>query len=119
MSAPAEDEVREVIAHQAAEWFVTNQSETAEEQARVAFMNWLRSSPLHVEEYLRMAAISRDLGAATADMRQSLEGLLTDARLDDVRRDETGHAAAIRSAVGRAVRAKRSSWSPTWRRGGV
>ena len=119
MISPTEDEVRMVIAHQAAEWFVTNQSEVVEEQERVAFMNWLRTSPVHVEEYLRIAAISRDLGVAATDTRLSLDALLADARPNDTLRDDTGHVAAVRPPVRRAARAERSSWAPAWRFGGV
>ena len=67
MNTPSEDEVRLIVAKQAADWFVNNRSAVAEEQERVTFMNWLRTSPLHVEEYLRIAAISRDLQAVAAD----------------------------------------------------
>ena len=80
MNMPSQDEVRMIVAKQAADWFVNNRSATAEEQERVTFMNWLRTSPLHVEEYLRIAAISRDLEAVAADPRLSMEGLLADAR---------------------------------------
>jgi transmembrane sensor len=116
MNTPPEDEVRKIIAKQAAEWFVNNWSAVAEEQERVAFMNWLRTSPLHVEEYLRIAAVSRDLKAVAADPRLSLEGLLADAGDDDSLSDEADHAAAVRHPVERP-RATRSSWLPAWRFG--
>ena len=114
MNAPSEDEVRLIVAKQAADWFVNNRSAVAEEQERVTFMNWLRTSPLHVEEYLRIAAISRDLQAVAADPRMSLEELLADAGGDPSLSDEADHAAAVRHLSARAPRAKRSSWTPAW-----
>jgi len=79
---PDEEAVRVVIAQQAADWFVTNQSGPGAEAERAAFMGWLRTSPLHVEEYLRIAAISRDLGRAAADPAWSLDGLIAEARTE-------------------------------------
>jgi transmembrane sensor len=114
MNMPSEDEVRMIVAKQAADWFVNNRSATAEEQERVTFMNWLRTSPLHVEEYLRIAAISRDLEAVAADPRLSIVGLLADARDDASLSDEADHAAAVRHPSVRATRAKRWSWIPAW-----
>jgi transmembrane sensor len=114
MNMPSEDEVRMIVAKQAADWFVNNRSATAEEQERVTFMNWLRTSPLHVEEYLRIAAISRDLEAVAADPRLSIVGLLADARDDASLSDEADHAAAVRHPSVRAPRAKRWSWIPAW-----
>src|ERR1700692_2740703 len=96
MSTPPEDEVRLIVAKQAADWFVNNRSAVAEEQERVTFMNWLRTSPLHVEEYLRIVAISRDLQTVAADPRVSLEELLADAADDPPLSDEADYAATVR-----------------------
>lgn len=114
MNTPSEDEVRLIVAKQAGDWFVNNRSAVAEEQERVTFMNWLRTSPLHVEEYLRIAAISRDLQAVAADPRVSLEELLADAGDDPSLSDEADYAATVRHPAERATRAKRSSWIPAW-----
>ncbi len=46
-------------------------------------MTWLRTSPLHVEEYLGVATIARDLGAAGPDPQVSLEALLAQARREE------------------------------------
>jgi transmembrane sensor len=114
MNTPSEDEVRMIVAEQAAEWFLNNRSAVDEEQDRVAFMNWLRTSPLHVEEYLRIAAISRDLEEVAADPRISLEGLLAEAGDDASLSDEADHAAAVRHPAERVTRAKRPSWIAAW-----
>jgi transmembrane sensor len=114
MNTPSEDEVRLIVAKQAADWFVNNWSAVAEEQERVTFMNWLRTSPLHVEEYLRIAAISRALQAVAANPRVSIEELLADPGDDPSQSDEADYAATVRHRAGRATRAKRSSWIPAW-----
>jgi len=61
------------IAEQAAEWYL-DQREGLDETQRARFLAWLRLSPLHVSEYLGMARLHGDLGAAAA-----LDALDTDA----------------------------------------
>ena len=58
--------IRDAIAEQAAEWCVKNQAGPLADRERGHFIDWLRSSPLHVEEYLAIATILRDLPIATA-----------------------------------------------------
>jgi transmembrane sensor len=67
--------VQQLIAREAADWFVANRAGLSSKE-RDAFTAWLRSSPLHVQEYLGIAAISRDLRLACADSANSLETLL-------------------------------------------
>jgi transmembrane sensor len=58
--------IRDAIAEQAAEWCVKNQAGPLADRERAQFIDWLRSSPLHVEEYLAIATILRDLPVAPA-----------------------------------------------------
>jgi transmembrane sensor len=58
------DLIRDAIAEQAAEWCVKNQAGPLADRERAQFIDWLRSSPLHVEEYLAIATILRDLPVA-------------------------------------------------------
>lgn len=58
---------RSFVAQQAAEWFVENRSNAASQEDRAAFMEWLRLSPVHVEEYLKVAGVAHSLRAATDD----------------------------------------------------
>lgn len=67
---------RSIVAQQATEWFVENRSNAATKESRVAFMEWLRSSPLHVEEYLKVAGLAHDLRAVTEDSQFNLDQLL-------------------------------------------
>ena len=76
----SDDPMRAAIAQQAADWFVTNQSGESAGRVRRGFMTWLRISPVHVEEYLRTAAVAQDLGRAVDDSRYSIDALVADAR---------------------------------------
>jgi transmembrane sensor len=77
-----EEQIRTVVARQAADWFIANQGATPDYPERTAFMAWLKASPIHVEEYLGVALVARDLPAAADDPDISLESLLELARAD-------------------------------------
>ena len=73
------DRVRSLVTEEAADWFVANRAGlTAQE--RQAFAAWLKSSPLHVEEYLGIAATARDLHPACAYPEDSIDALIEQAR---------------------------------------
>jgi transmembrane sensor len=52
-------QIDRLLAHRAAEWIETLKSGDPRDQA--AFVEWLRQSKLHVEHYLEMVAIDREL----------------------------------------------------------
>jgi transmembrane sensor len=58
---PNDEDIRSAIATQAAEWFLANQSGTLPESERAAFLAWLKTSPVHVREFLGVAGVSRDI----------------------------------------------------------
>jgi transmembrane sensor len=66
---------RDAIAEQAAEWFVMNASKFPGDTERRQFVAWLRSSPIHVEEYLAVATIASELPAAAALVEDTLWGI--------------------------------------------
>jgi transmembrane sensor len=78
----ARDSVRTSIAQQAAEWFVANRDGTPDAIQRSTFAAWLKTSPQHVEEYLGIALVARELRTA-ADPELSLEALLAQARTSE------------------------------------
>ncbi len=78
-------EIREAIAEQASEWFIENRSGLLDAEASVGFMAWLRTSPTHVEVYLRLAALAPDFRAAATATKIPLETLLARANADNVR----------------------------------
>ena len=77
-----EEQIRSVVARQAADWFMANQDAAPDYPERAAFIAWLKSSPIHIEEYLGVALVARDLPAAADDPDISLESLLELARAE-------------------------------------
>ena len=78
-----DEEVRVSIAQEAAVWFVRNRAKAVSAQERAAFGLWLKSSPMHVEEYLKTAVIARDLHAAIDPSHPDFKSWLEDAQSDD------------------------------------
>ncbi|MBS0374747.1 MAG: FecR domain-containing protein [Proteobacteria bacterium] len=60
----ATDRTREAITDSAAEWLVALRDEELGEADHAAFLAWLRASPRHVEEYLRLRALDRRVAIA-------------------------------------------------------
>jgi transmembrane sensor len=73
------DKVRELITEEAAEWFVANR-EGLTPKEREEFVAWLRTSPVHVEEYLAHSLIARDLRKACEYSDDAIAELLARAR---------------------------------------
>lgn len=78
----SEEQIRSAVALQAGEWFVANGAGPLDHADRAAFVDWLKASPVHVEEYLGIALVARDLAAAADDPGIPLESLLDEARAD-------------------------------------
>jgi transmembrane sensor len=74
-----EEQVRAAIAQQAAEWLLAN-DEGLDARESAALAAWLQASPVHVEEFLRVSVIARDLREARTDPEFSLETVLASAR---------------------------------------
>jgi transmembrane sensor len=77
-----DEQMRTAIAEQAADWFVVNDEGMLEEQESAALVAWLKASPIHVEEFLRVAGVARDLGTACAHPAHSADALLARARAE-------------------------------------
>jgi transmembrane sensor len=99
--------VRSLIGQEAADWFVVNRAApTAKE--RQAFAAWLKVSPVHVEEYLAVSVLARDLRAACEDSPEALAGLLARAQVEE---DSVVETFCPRVVTGvRGVASKR--WQP-------
>jgi transmembrane sensor len=67
----------------AADWFAANRAGPLCGTDRKAFFDWLRASPGHVEEYLAIAHLARELHAATDNPGCSLDALILEARRED------------------------------------
>jgi transmembrane sensor len=74
-----DSQLRMLIAQQAAAWYVANREGLIEGE-RVAFADWLRASPVHIEEYMGVVQIAKALPMATAKSSETLETLIEQAR---------------------------------------
>jgi transmembrane sensor len=79
----SEEQVRAAIAEQAGEWFVENDERPLDAQDSAALAAWLKISPVHIEEFLGVSAIARDLGEARTDPEYTLEAILARARAQE------------------------------------
>jgi transmembrane sensor len=80
--SPSDAQIRSAITQVAADWFAAHRSGPLPEADRAAFLAWLKASPIHIEEYLGVAALERTLGAATDDPSLSVNALVEMARGD-------------------------------------
>jgi transmembrane sensor len=80
MSA-SDEQIRQMITQRAADWFVANRAGMTPEQRR-SFIDWLKISPIHVEEYLAIAALGRNLRQACSAAARSVEDLIEYARTE-------------------------------------
>jgi len=78
-----EERVRAAIAEQAGEWFVANDEAPLDARDSAALVAWLKSSPVHIEEFLGVSVIARDLKEACTDPKYSLDAILARARAED------------------------------------
>jgi transmembrane sensor len=78
-----DEKVRNAIAEQAADWLVANDEGPLDAPESAALTAWLKASPVHVEEFLRVSVIARDLREAGTDPEYSLETVLARARVED------------------------------------
>jgi transmembrane sensor len=99
-----EDQVLSFIAQQAADWFVANRAGLAARD-RQSFAAWLKASPVHVEEYLALAVVARDLRAACEAPQSSIDDLVARARHEE--------ESSVRSLWPRLVEGLRMP-SPRW-----
>ena len=79
---PEHEQAQTAIDEQACKWFVAEDAEPLDSQQSAALVAWLTGSPRHVEEFLGVAVIARDLRAASADPAHSVESLVARARAD-------------------------------------
>jgi transmembrane sensor len=70
------ERLRELVAEEAAAWFVENREGTLTAQQEEEFMQWLRTSPVHVAEYLAISGVGRDIGGVAKSVDTPLSELL-------------------------------------------
>ena len=67
------------IAEDAADWFGRLETEEPSEATRTEFVRWLTRSPLHIEEFLRVAALHHALSRELKSNPEWLAGVLANA----------------------------------------
>ncbi len=107
--SPSDEQIRAAIAEQASEWFMENRSGPLDHKESARFMAWLQSSPMHVEEYLRIAALAPDLEAAAKTINTPRETLLVRAR-----GEPEGIVSFDRAALRQRPAVTRRRRSPVW-----
>jgi transmembrane sensor len=78
-----EEQVRAAIAEQAGEWFVVNDEGPLQTQDSVALADWLKTSPVHVEEFLGVSIVARDLRKLGTDPEFSLDAVLASVQSEE------------------------------------
>lgn len=91
-----DETVRTAIAEQASEWLVTNDEAPLGAEDSAALVAWFRASPMHVEEFLGVTAVARDLRALGTDPDYSIDALVARAKADS---DSPVHSLASRITV--------------------
>jgi transmembrane sensor len=101
-----DEKVRTAIAEQAGEWFVANDEGPLNTRDSAALAAWLKTSPVHIEEFLGVSAIARDLKEARTDPEYSLQAILARAR--------AGEDTAVQPLWPRVIGAVRGRPSRRW-----
>jgi transmembrane sensor len=78
----SDPQIRAAITQVAADWYAAHRAGPLAEAERAAFLAWLKASPIHIEEYLGVAALERTLAAASDDPPLSMDALVEMARGD-------------------------------------
>ena len=78
-----EEKVSAAIAEQAGEEFVANDAGPLGAHDSEALAAWLKASPVHVEEFLGVSVIARDLRELKGDPEYSIDAVLEHARADN------------------------------------
>src|ERR1700733_3645078 len=80
-----DERIRAAIAEQACEWFVANDEGPMDAQDSAALAAWFMASPVHIEEFLGVSVVARDLKEARTDPEYSLEAILARAGAEEGR----------------------------------
>jgi transmembrane sensor len=82
----SEERERDLVAQEAADWYVANR-EGLDEGQRAEFARWLKRSPAHLQEYLEATVLARDLrqtiGQSLGAPKLTLDAFLERARAAD------------------------------------
>jgi ferric-dicitrate binding protein FerR (iron transport regulator) len=108
------------VADEAAEWLATLTDSACTNEERQRFVEWLKRSNLHVDEFLRLSALTKQLTRSELWPQQNLQDLIAQAvsthKVITTLPGSTGKSgparAALPSRFGWAL--QRSSWPGTY-----
>jgi transmembrane sensor len=80
-----DERIRAGIAEQAGEWFLANEEGPMDARDSAALAAWFMTSPVHIEEFLGVSVVARDLKEARTDPEYSLEAILARASAEEGR----------------------------------
>ena len=72
----SERSIRFAVTQIAADWLLAHRAGSLTQAERQAFLDWLKASPIHLEEYLGVAALERGLPEAAKDPVVSIADLV-------------------------------------------
>ena len=78
-----EEKIRAAIAEQAGEWFVANGDGPLDAADAAALTAWFKASPVHIEEFLGVSTVARELQLVHTDPQFSVEAILARARAEE------------------------------------
>lgn len=104
---------RDSVVAEAAEWFATLSDGGESTEERQSFVAWLRRSNLHVEEFLRVSGLARELSRPSLWPAVSREELIAQALASTDGIVEIGRSRRTNEPVGR-VRPSRARWARPW-----
>jgi len=87
-----DEHLRDLIAQQAADYFVARRAGALSDEEDQEFLRWLRTSPIHVAEYLAVSSLARDVAVAAKRIDMPLDDLIAGA-------NGAGQVVSINSAV--------------------
>lgn len=74
------EHLRDMIAGQAAVFYIAHREGNLTEDQEQEFLSWLRTSPMHVSEYLSVSGIAKDVERAARRLNMPLAALVEQAR---------------------------------------
>ena len=84
------------VAEQAAAWVILFDEGRPDKSTRREFVNWMKQSPSHIEEFMRISALQVEIADAQEKMA-SLETLITEARTNVVSLEEIASSTDVPS----------------------
>lgn len=76
------DSMQELVAEQAAQWYVEHRDGSLDDVRTREFMRWLKASPAHVAEYLSIAGMAQEMAGVAQQSRIPIDELLIQIEAD-------------------------------------